>query len=286
MINELYDLIDRRATCRGYETEPIPGEVLDRLLAAGCKSPSSSGFQCISIVKVTDREKREKLAELSRGQRFVADAPVNLVFCIDYHRMAQVIRQEPAPFRQSGQVTNLFMGIVDATICAQTIALAAEAEGLGSCYNGNILHRMDKVSELLALPEGVCPVIMLTLGLPKGERRRQPPKYPPALLVHDNVYQERPDAEVFEAYREQNGRKEFSLNPQRLEQCCGMARRLAGEEYAQAVRADIEKKGYMGPYQYWLGCYYTDEPGFLTTGEYLDYFKKQGLHWLDTEGEN
>lgn len=67
------------------------------MLEAGCKSPSSGGFQNISIIQVTDPAKRKKLVEFSRGQRFIATAPVSLVFCVDHHRAEQVIGLEPAP---------------------------------------------------------------------------------------------------------------------------------------------------------------------------------------------
>ena len=285
MAHDIYDLIARRATCRAYRPDPIPEQVLGRVLEAGCKSPSSGGFQSISIIKVTDPAKRNRLVEFSRGQKFIATAPVSLVFCVDYHRMEQVIGLEPAPFRLPDQFKNLVMGIVDASICAQTMVLAAEAEGLGSCYNGNIINVMDQVSELLALPEKVYPVVMLTMGWPKAERRRQPPKYPASLLVHENSYQERPDQTVYAAYRKQNRWQKFPPKPEWVETCCALAERLHGSDYAARVRTDIGEKGYLGPYQYWFGCWYLDEPDFLTTEDYLNYFKKQGFHWLETEGE-
>lgn len=284
MAHEIYNLIARRATCRAYRPEPIPQEVLDRVLEAGCKSPSSGGFQNISIIQVTDPAKRKKLVEFSRGQRFIATAPVSLVFCVDHHRAEQVIGLEPAPFCLPDQFKNLVMGIVDASICAQTMVLAAEAEGLGSCYNGNILNVMDQVSELLALPDRVFPVVMLTLGWPKTERR-QPPKYPASLLVHENEYRERPDETVYAAYRKQNCWQKFRPKEEWVESCCTLAERLHGAEYAALVREDIEKKGYLGPYQYWFGCYYLEEPDFLTTEDYRNYFKKQGFHWLNAEGD-
>ncbi|MCD8224053.1 MAG: nitroreductase family protein [Clostridiales bacterium] len=282
MGEDIYTLIARRATCRSFKEDPVDDAVLDRLLAAGCKSPSSCGFQSISIIKVTDKEKRKKLASFSRGQKFIATAPVSLVFCIDYHRMDQVLRREPAPLPNPGQLKCLWMGIADAVICAQTIVLAAEAEGLGSCYNGNVLNVLDQLSELLALPSHVCPAIMLALGWPRSTKR-QPPKYPPELLVHENEYRELPDDQVYSAYRRQNGYQKLKPRPQWVEACCEKGRQLHGEEYARQIREDIEKKDYLGSYQYWLGCYYTEEPDFLNFAGYRNYFKKQGFTWLEGE---
>ena len=135
---DLYELIEKRATCRAYKPDGIPDDVLNRVLEAGCKSPSGGGFQSISIIKITDPDKRKRLVDFSRGQKFVATAPVSLVFCVDYHRMRRVMEREPAPFRLQDQFKYLMMGVIDASICAQTMVLAAEAEGLASCYNGNI----------------------------------------------------------------------------------------------------------------------------------------------------
>lgn len=284
MEHDIYRLVEERATCRSYRPEPIPDEVLGRVLEAGCKSPSGGGFQALSIIRITDAVKRRKLVELCRGQRFIATAPVTLVICIDYHRMERIIGMEPAPFREPDMFPNLVMGFWDAAICAQTMVLCAQAEGLGSCYVGNLLNRMGEASELLGLPQKVCPAVMLTLGWPKFSRK-QPPKYPVSILVHDNEYQELPDDVLYSAYRKQNRYQKLPPKAEHVEACCEMARMLHGEEYAAAVRTDIEKKGYLSPYQYWFGCWYTDEPEFLDMAGYRDYFKQQGFHWLE-EKEN
>lgn len=280
-MHDIYELIGRRATCRAYKPDPIPDDVLSRVLEAGCKSPSGGGFQSISIIRITDPAKRKRLVEFSRGQKFIGIAPVSLVFCVDYHRMRRVIEQEPAPFRLQDQFKYLMMGVIDTSICAQTMVLAAEAEGLASCYNGNILNVMDQISELLELPEQVFPVVMLTLGWPRTDRRRQPPKYPASLLVHENAYQERADEALYAAYRKQNRWQKLPAKPEWVETCCTVAERLHGADYAARVRKDIEEKGYIGPYQYWFGCYYLDGPDFMTNKDYQSYFKKQGFEWLE-----
>ena len=96
---DLYELIEKRATCRAYKPDGIPDDVLNRVLEAGCKSPSGGGFQSISIIKITDPDKRKRLVDFSRGQKFVATAPVSLVFCVDYHRMRRVMEPERGSMR-------------------------------------------------------------------------------------------------------------------------------------------------------------------------------------------
>lgn len=283
---DIYDLIARRSTCRAFRPDPIAPEILERVLEAGCRCPSAGGFQTLSIIKVTAPETRKTLAQLCRGQSFIAVAPVSLVLCVDYHRMEQVLRREPAPFQETDHFENFLMAMENVAICAQTMVLAAEAEGLGSCYIGNVIPVMDRVSALLELPERVLPVLMLTLGWPKSERK-QPPKYPASLLVHEERYTDRTDEAVYAAYRKQNRWQKIPPGRDKAERCAALAARLHGPAYGERVRADIASKGWLGTYQYWLGCYYTyDQPGTLTNSGFRDYLKQQGFLWLEEEKEN
>ena len=285
-MNDFYNLVAHRASCRAYRPEPIPEEVFQRVLEAGCKAPSAGGFQNYSIIRVKDPEVRKALTKVCRGQQFITAAPECLVLCVDYHRMDQTREIEPAPFQETDQFENFVMSIADVMIAAQTMVLAAESEHLGSCYIGNVLNAMDRVTELLRLPERVFPVILLTFGWPKSPRK-QPPKYSPDLLVHEDYYQEQTPEQVYAAYRQHNRWQKFTASEKQLEKCCATAELLHGAEYAERVRQDIEQKGWMGSYQYWLGCYYLYQqlPNHMTNGEYLQYFKQHGFRWLESEYE-
>ena len=127
-MNDFYNLVAHRASCRAYRPEPIPEEVFRRVLEAGCKAPSAGGFQNYSIIRVKDPEVRKALTKVCRGQQFITAAPECLVFCVDYHRMDQTREIEPAPFQETDQFENFVMGIADVMIAAQTMVLAAESE--------------------------------------------------------------------------------------------------------------------------------------------------------------
>ena len=81
--------------------------------------------------------------------------------------------------------------------------------------------------------------------------------------------------------RKQNRYQKMPARADHVEACCAMAEQLHGSQYAAQVRADIAKKGYISPYQYWFGCWYLDEPEFLDWDGYRTYFKKQGFNWLE-----
>ncbi len=276
---DFYDLVARRASCRSFLPDPIPEDVLRRILTAGCQSPNGGGFQTYSILCVQDPEKKKALARLSRNQGFIARAPMNLVFCIDFHRTEQVLRTEPAPFARTADCKELWMGLMDCAICAQTVVLAAEAEGLASCYIGNILNKLDQVTDLLELPDKVCPAIMLTIGYPR-RRRKQPPRYPLELMVHRDRYHEPDDETVYQAYRRQNQYRKWAVRESSLASIEAMARKTGGEDLARRVLEDIREKGSLGPYQYWFGVYYTEDDEFLHYEDYARYFRDHGFTWL------
>ena len=57
-MNDIFDLMKNRCNCRSFTDEPIPEDLLDRLLEASVSAPFSGGFQNYSIIKVTEPEGR------------------------------------------------------------------------------------------------------------------------------------------------------------------------------------------------------------------------------------
>ena len=158
------NMMKNRNSCRDFSDQPIDEEVLQRLLEASVCAPSSGGFQNYSIIKVTDSEKKQTLAKLCRKQGFIGKAPVNLVFCVDLHRERRIAQSCSVLPNIQYDYESFIMFVMDAAIAAQTLCMAAEAEGLGSVLIGNIVTNQKQVAELLNLPKQVLPVIMVSLG--------------------------------------------------------------------------------------------------------------------------
>lgn len=278
MEKDILEIIDNRASCRSFLDKEIPPDVLNRILEAAVKAPSGGGFQNYSIIKVTDREKRERLVKYSRNQRFIARAPVSLVFCIDYRRMKRINEVEPAPFAEAEHFTNFWMSVIDTAVCAQTACLAADALGLKSVYIGNILNVGDQVSELLNLPDYVLPSIMVTLGY--CVRSPKPSlKYDTGVLVHDEEYHDMEIDQLLSEYRKKYSDWQMKPNEKILEKIQKTAAAYHGQEYAELCKKNILELNYVSPYQYWFGCYYMEEKGFMGFPEYQAFMEKKGFHW-------
>jgi nitroreductase len=143
---ELYDTVRARRSVRTFEDRPVPREVLGRLLEAARQAPSANNLMPWRFVVVTDREIKAAIAASGSYGKFLAKAPVAI---------AAVGDAAAAPKWYA----------VDTAIALEHIALAAVAEGLGSCWIGSFDE--GKVAELLAVPEGQRVVALLALGYPK-----------------------------------------------------------------------------------------------------------------------
>ncbi|HWQ79219.1 MAG TPA: nitroreductase family protein [Anaerovoracaceae bacterium] len=274
----ILDIINDRASCRSFSDKEIPSDLLKQILEAAVKAPSGGGFQNYSIIKVTDREKKEQLVKYGRNQKFIARAPVSLVFCIDYRRMKRINEAEPAPFAETERFTNFWMSVVDTAVCAQTACLAAEALGLKSVYIGNILNVSDQVSELLKLPDYVLPSIMVTLGYPLRSPKRSQ-KYDAELLVHEEEYHDAEIDQLLSEYRKKYSDWHMKPNGKNTGTIYKTAAAYHGQDYAELCKKNILERNSVSPYQYWFGCYYLEEKGFMGFPEFQAFMEKKGFHW-------
>ncbi len=136
-------IAERRDVRRGFRPDPVPGDVLGRVLAAAHQAPSVGFSQPWDFIVITDRARRERIAALARRRRdefaaglpgararafdqlkieSILDTPVNIVVSCDRtrggrHTLGRATQPRTADFSSVLAVANLW--------------LAARAEGLG-----------------------------------------------------------------------------------------------------------------------------------------------------------
>jgi FMN reductase (NADPH) len=165
MTTPTIELIRRHGSVRNYKPDPVPTSMIAAIVSAAQCSSTSSNLQMMTVIAVTDAEKRARVAGWCGNQAHVAQAPLLLVWCADLHRLDRVC--ELRGYSQvTGYVENFLVAAADAVIVAQTAALAAESLGLGICYIGSIRNRTQDMIELLRLPRLVFPVVGMTVGWP------------------------------------------------------------------------------------------------------------------------
>ena len=176
-------------TIRVFRREPLPGGMMERLVAEAQRAPSDATGQMYSFVRIVDARRRREIAELSGGQAHIAEAAEFLVVCADLHGLARVLEhggRMPGAFPAAG----LHFAVVDATLAAQRLIDAAEAVGLGVCCIGGILDGIEALIEMLALPGGVLPLFGLCVGWP-GEDPAERPRVATASVLHTDRYRDR-----------------------------------------------------------------------------------------------
>lgn len=183
-----------------YKDTPVPVEQLDTILRCAQAAPSWIHGQQVSMIVVKDQTRKGELARLAGGQQHVAEAPVFIVFCADFHRAHLTSQLAGQPFEAIRDVDVLLVGATDVGLAMAGAIASAESYGLGTLPIGGIRRSMQEVSDLLQLPEYVVPVAGLCLGYP-DEQVEQKPRLPQALVVHEEQYQAA-QSEDLEAYDE------------------------------------------------------------------------------------
>ena len=151
------DAILQRRSVKSFKADPIPAEILDKVLSLTLAAPSSWNIQPWRIVVVDDPAQKEALAEVSWKQKQITQAPVTLVFAVDLRGWEKTLEATFAEARRLGawpeKVIEFFAGAIpgfqhnlesnglireyaikDALIAATHAALAAESLGLGTCF--------------------------------------------------------------------------------------------------------------------------------------------------------
>ena len=150
-----------RISVRKFSGREISQENLRRILEAGMSGPSCVNSRDWSFVVVRDREMLNKMADANgRPAQPLRGADVGILVCGDLQRA--------------------FAGapdywVVDGSIAAQNMILAAHALGIGSVWLGT-WPQMDRVkaqAELLGLPEHQVPHSIIAFGYPAEENAKE-----------------------------------------------------------------------------------------------------------------
>ena len=149
---DFYEIIRTRRSVRTFRKDPIPEEVLNRVLEAARVAPSGGNRQPWKFILVKDDTLRQKMISVCNNQRFVADAPLIVVAC-----------GQKLPINRGGYMGEMSM-LLDVAIALTHLILAARAEGLGTCWIG--AFKNDEIKELLGVPDEYEVVAATPLGYP------------------------------------------------------------------------------------------------------------------------
>lgn len=169
-------LIRTRRSIRRYTDESVTDEVMDQIVEAALRAPSSRGFNPWEFIVVRDKDQLARLAKAKpHGASFLRNAAAAIVVLADPERCD--------------------VWVEDASIATIFIHLAAASLGLGSCWI-QIRKRMHSetvtaeayVAQVLGIPDNRVVEAMVALGYAAEEKKPHGEDYPEMAKVFAGQY--------------------------------------------------------------------------------------------------
>ena len=155
---EVWDALRTRLTVRQFKPDPVPDEIVTKLLQVGLWSPSSRNRQPWHFVVIRDRATLRKIGGITTYGPFLADAPIAIAIGMDR-------RTADRPDLDSGRAL-------------QQIEVLAWSEGMGTCFVA--FHEPDQnraAKDLIGMPDHIELITIMPFGYRhdriKGIRRRR-----------------------------------------------------------------------------------------------------------------
>lgn len=158
---DLDEAILKRRSIREYKDKQIPFDKLTLLLEAGRHAPNSGNLQDFRFIVVNNKDKKNKIAEVSLKQFWMNSAPVYIVICSDFQRLKTFYKDRAEKYSNQ-----------NAAAAAMLISLKAVDLGLSSCWVN--IFSQEQVSKILDVKEGFVPQIILTIGYQWEKKVKKP----------------------------------------------------------------------------------------------------------------
>lgn len=186
-MNEVINTLKDHRSIRSYTNEPVSQEQLDAIINAAQAAPTSIHGQQVTVIGVQDAERKAKIAELAGNQKWIADAPVFLLFCMDFNKARVAMEMVGEEIVITDSVESTIVGATDVGIALGFAIAAAESMGLGIVPIGGARRNPIELIELLGLPQYVVPVCGLVVGHP-ADCSGLKPRLPKATFYHEETY--------------------------------------------------------------------------------------------------
>lgn len=179
---DTFDAIRNRRSVKSFKKHEMSRGEIRQLMELAVLSPTSYNIQNWRFVTVTDQSVKDRLCEMSYGQRQVAEASLVIILCADLkawdRNPGRYWKSLPEGPRDSiaGAIRQSYSGngalerdeaFRSCSIAAQTIMLAAKAMGYDTCPMEGF--EFDRVGELVRLPPDHIITMMVAVGRKSAE---------------------------------------------------------------------------------------------------------------------
>ncbi|MFC1904295.1 nitroreductase [Chloroflexota bacterium] len=199
---DVIETIRARKSIRGYKPDPVPQEVLRDIIDIASRAPSSLNIQPWEVTVVTG----EVLKNLSQGNMEMdasgatpnPDLPSlpytdkykqrQVELGIQMFELMGITREDKEKRVQWGQrgrryfdapaaifvyvdelLKERVLSLIDIGLFVQTLCLAAQSYGLGTCIMGSGINFPEVVRKFTQIPDSKQLIICITIGYPDGD---------------------------------------------------------------------------------------------------------------------
>ena len=210
---DLYETMSTLRAVRKLRPDPIPDDVLDRVLQAACWAPTGGNQQPWRVVVVTDPDRKQGLADIyaPEWEKYSAGFTKRIEGLADDERvkLERVLAAGDHLADHLAEVPEILMFCADPTMMAitdakldrvsivgggsvypavQNLMLACVAEGLGCTLTTLHCLREPEVKALLDIPDGWATAGMVPIGYPVGKGHGPITRQPPADMAYRNTF--------------------------------------------------------------------------------------------------
>ncbi|MBN2460234.1 MAG: nitroreductase family protein [Candidatus Cloacimonetes bacterium] len=185
IVNPVINTMIKHKSVRKYKDKVPSDDMIQTIVRAGQQAPFS--YQLCSVLLTRNREEIPE------------NAPLLFTFCVDSHRLELVMEHRNWKMIMN-DLSLLFFGIIDASLMAENMVIAAASLGLGSCFLGNTPYQAEKIVRRYNLPSRVFPLVQLTVGYPAEELPVRP-RFPLDFTLFEDSYPVFGEGEIDEAMR-------------------------------------------------------------------------------------
>lgn len=153
------DCIMTRTSVRKYSGREVPDSVVETMLRAAMAAPTALNKQPWSFIVVRKKEMLDSIAREFPNASMAAGASLAVIVCGDM----SLAMDKDTPTR--GNWT------LDCSAATENMLLAAHALGVGAVWCGiyPTQERVDKMTKMFDLRNGIIPFAVVSVGYPEGE---------------------------------------------------------------------------------------------------------------------
>ena len=144
-----------RRSIRKYTAEPVPHELVERLLRAAMAAPSAGNQQPWQFLVIRERSILDAVPDVHPYSTMVPLAPLAILICGDRR-----LERWPQYWEQ------------DCAAATENLLIAATQLGLGAVWLGvyPLEERVDGLRALLSLPAHITPFALVPVGWPAEDK--------------------------------------------------------------------------------------------------------------------